>query len=273
MILVILAILLFWKIASFFYTVQLDCAERGGLLCWNTPPLIRDIGIRDVDISEIDVGVISGRDIPPNCEGPLEGVAAGQELEACGREGDGVCVVRSCPGVGAVADAVADAVGQDTSPPTEELAGTPTVDKASSWWRQTQRVQDGGAACTGGQKTISSRHSQTPWICDPDDGTPPLAGGIQLDDWDADGDADGGDPAADECGERGAEGGDARGGVEFVCFFCGVVGACGDWGGGYVASRVRCELMEFLRLNSVFGITSLESPPSKAHPEVFRKPL
>lgn len=149
MILVILAILLFGKIASFLYTVQRDCAERGGLLCWNTPPLIRDIGIRDVDISEIDVGVISGRDIPPNCEGPLEGVAAGQELPGCGGEGDGVCVVRSCPGVGAVADAVADAGGQGTSPPTEELAGTPTVDKASSWLWQTQRVQDGGAACTG----------------------------------------------------------------------------------------------------------------------------
>lgn len=86
----------------------------------------------------------------------------------------------------------------------------------------------------GGQETISTRHAQAPRICDADDGAPPLAFGIQLDDWDADGDADGGDPAADEYRERGAEGGDAWGGVEFVCFFGGVVGACGDWGGGFV---------------------------------------
>ncbi|OBT76144.1 hypothetical protein VF21_04823 [Pseudogymnoascus sp. 05NY08] len=46
--------------------------------------------------------------------------------------------------------AIVDGVGeQNTAPPTEELSGTPTVDKASAWWWSAQRAQDSGAACTG----------------------------------------------------------------------------------------------------------------------------
>ncbi|KFZ07186.1 hypothetical protein V501_06692 [Pseudogymnoascus sp. VKM F-4519 (FW-2642)] len=50
----------------------------------------------------------------------------------------------------------------------------------------------------------------------------------ESDEWDAgEWDVDGGGSAAYEWG-------DARGGVEFVCFFGGAVGVGGDWGGGFV---------------------------------------
>ncbi|ELR07581.1 hypothetical protein GMDG_02629 [Pseudogymnoascus destructans 20631-21] len=131
-ILVIIFILLFGKVLSFLYTAHLHCAEHDGLMCWNTPPRITDL-----DISDIDAGGVSGRDIPPPCEGSFEDGAA-----VCRKVVDGVCVAHSCPEVDGVGE-------QNTAPPTEELSGTPTVDKASAWWWRAQRVQGSGAACTG----------------------------------------------------------------------------------------------------------------------------
>lgn len=88
----------------------------------------------------------------------------------------------------------------------------------------------------GGQETTTAiNRFETPGVC----GAADCDVDVQLDERDADGgadrDADSGAVAADE---RGTEGGDARGGVEFVCFFCGVVGACGNWGGGFVVRGV-----------------------------------
>lgn len=146
-VLAILAILLFWKIASFLYTAHLHFNEHSGALYWNTPPRIKEI-----NIPHDDAGVISGRDIPlTQCEEPPGGVAAGLPLPSCGLEvRDGVCVVRSCPDVNA-GDAAAEADTENAGPPppTGKLAGTPTVENAGAWWWQKKSVRNVGAECTG----------------------------------------------------------------------------------------------------------------------------
>lgn len=86
---------------------------------------------------------MSGRDIRRHCDGPLEGVTAGDKLPGCGIDVvDGVCVLRPCPKID-------KAVGtEDTGPPPDDLTGTPTVDNGDAW-RQAQGVRGGTAACTG----------------------------------------------------------------------------------------------------------------------------
>jgi hypothetical protein len=129
----IIAILLFVKVGSFLFAADLHCAEHGGLLCWNTAPRLTDL-----DILGIDAGGVRGRDIPPPCENSFEDGAV-----VCRKIVEGVCVIRSCQEVNGVDE-------ENTAPPTEELSGTPTVDRASSsWWSRAQRVQESGAACTG----------------------------------------------------------------------------------------------------------------------------
>ncbi|KFX92130.1 hypothetical protein V490_05553 [Pseudogymnoascus sp. VKM F-3557] len=104
---------------------------------------------QDREHPRIDGLVLSGVDstqLP--CEKMLEGIAGGLGIPPCEvKEVKGVCVVRSCPEAGAVPDTVPDAAAHDAEPPTEELAGTPTVDKASSW-RPVQGAKDAGAVCT-----------------------------------------------------------------------------------------------------------------------------
>ncbi|OBT88861.1 hypothetical protein VE02_01928 [Pseudogymnoascus sp. 03VT05] len=127
----VVAIVLLMKITSFLTTAHLYCAERGGLMCWNTATRVTDFDVLGIN----EGGGVGGRDIPMNCEA---GVAE------CRKIVDGVCVSRSCPEV--------DVVGEQNTtppPPTEELSGTPTVDKASAWWWSAQRAQESGAACTG----------------------------------------------------------------------------------------------------------------------------
>ncbi|OBT69726.1 hypothetical protein VE03_00853 [Pseudogymnoascus sp. 23342-1-I1] len=138
-ILYIIVFLFVGKFASFLYTLLLHCDGReDGFWCRATP--VQTQGLNAAP--QIDVGVLKARDIPPHCKGPLESVAAGQALESCGVDvGEGVCVVRSCgEGEGVLI----------TSPPSEEVVGTPTVDgKGSSWWWRSKSFRDGGAVCTG----------------------------------------------------------------------------------------------------------------------------
>ncbi|KFX88722.1 hypothetical protein O988_08927 [Pseudogymnoascus sp. VKM F-3808] len=100
----------------------------------------------------IDGLALSGGDSAQDpCDKMLEGIAGGLGIPPCEvKEVKGVCVVRSCPEAGAVPDTVPDAGAHgahDAEPPTKELAGTPTVDKASAW-RPAQGAKDTGAVCT-----------------------------------------------------------------------------------------------------------------------------
>jgi hypothetical protein len=138
-IIIIVLILLLIRMLSFPYAKAQSNVKRSSL----NPHDREHPGIADP--------VLSGDIAQDPCDKMLDGIAGGLGIPPCEvKEVKGVCVVRSCPEAGAVPDTVPDAGAygaQDGEPPTEELAGTPTVDKASAW-RPAQSAKDAGAVCT-----------------------------------------------------------------------------------------------------------------------------
>lgn len=151
-IIIIVLILLLIRMLSFPYAKAQSHIKRSSL------------DPQDREHPGIDGLVLSGGDSAQDpCDKILEGIAGGLGIPPCEvKEVKGVCVVRSCPEAGAVPDTVPDAGAHDAEPPTEELAGTPTVDKASAW-RLAQSAKDAGAECTS-EPCSSQADEKSVWL-------------------------------------------------------------------------------------------------------------